>query len=130
MVLAPMGDRWDGINVSGEWYMGRGWVKPQPGDEARVWPGNMFPEISGLESGPAVRIGPLGSDVDWRNVHPDRVNWLLVSIKGRLYSVWAIWSVASFVAVYVGVLLHIQFLGSYCGDVVSQFLEINFGEGL
>ena len=80
--VGPNGDRWDGIDVSGEWYMGRGWVKPQPGDEARVWPGNMFPEISGLESGPAVRTGPLGSDVDWRNVHPDRVNWLLVSIKG------------------------------------------------
>ena len=80
--VGPNGDRWDGIDVSGEWYMGRGWVKPQPGDEARVWPGKMFPEISGLESGPAVRTGPLGSDVDWRNVHPDRVNWWLVSIKG------------------------------------------------
>ena len=49
-------------------------MKPQPGDRARVWPGNTFPEISGLESGPAVRTGPLGSDVDWRNGHPDRVN--------------------------------------------------------
>ena len=82
--VGPNGDRWDGIDVSGEWYMGRGWVTPQPGDEARVWPGNMFPEISGLESGPAVRTGPLGSDGDWRNVHPDRVNWWLVSIKGAL----------------------------------------------
>ena len=82
--VGPNGDRWDGIDVSGEWYMGRGWVKPQPGDRARVWPGNTFPEISGLESGPAVRTGPLGSDVDWQNGHPDRVNWLLVSIKGAL----------------------------------------------
>ena len=82
--MGPNGDRWDGIDVSGEWYMGRGWVKPQPGDGARVWPDNMFPEISGLESGPAVRTGPLGSDEDWRNVHPDRVNWWLVSIKGAL----------------------------------------------
>ena len=65
--VGPNGDRWDGIDISGEWYLGRGWVKPQPGDEASVWPGNMFPEISGLESGPAVRTGPLGSHEDWRN---------------------------------------------------------------
>ena len=80
--VGPNGDRWDGIDVSGEWYMGRGWVKPRPGEEARVWPGNTCPEISGLESGPAVRTGPLGSEEDWRNKHPDRVNWLLISIKG------------------------------------------------
>ena len=89
-----------------EWCMGRGWVKPQSGDEASVWPGNMFPEISGLESGPAVRTGPLGSHEDWkisglesgpavrtgplgshedwRNVHPDRVYCRLVSVKGAL----------------------------------------------
>ena len=84
MVWGPNGDRWDGIDISGEWYLGRGWVKPQPGDEASVWPGNMFPEISGLESGPAVRTGPLGSHEDWRNVHPDRVYCRLVSIKGAL----------------------------------------------
>ena len=82
--VGPNGDRWDGIDVSGEWYMGRGWMKPRPGEEARVWPGNTCPEISGLESGPAVRTGPLGSDVDWRNEHPDRGNWLLISIKGAL----------------------------------------------
>ena len=65
--VGPNGDRWDGIDISGEWYLGRGWVKPQPGDGTSVWPGNMFPEISGLESGPAVRTGPLGSHEDWRN---------------------------------------------------------------
>ena len=59
-------------------------MKPRPGEGARVWPGNTCPEISGLESGPAVRTGPLGSDVDWRNEHPDRGNWLLISIKGAL----------------------------------------------
>ena len=80
--VGPNGDRWDGIDVSGEWYMGRGWVKPRPGEEARIWPGNTCPEISGLESGPAVRTGPLGSEEDWRNEHPDRVNWLLIYIKG------------------------------------------------
>ena len=80
--VGPNGDRWDGIDVSGEWYMGRGWVKPRPGEEARVWPGNTCPAISGLESGPAIRTGPLGSEEDWRNEHPDRVNWLLISIKG------------------------------------------------
>ena len=82
--VGPNGDRWDGIDVSNEWYMGRGWVKPQPGDRARVWPGHTFPDISGLESGPAVRTGPFGSDEDWRNGHPNRVNWLLVTIKGAL----------------------------------------------
>ena len=80
--VGPNGDRWDGIDVSGEWYMGRGWVKPRPGEEARVWPGNTCPEISGLESGPAVRTGPLGSEEDWLNEHPDQMNWLLISIKG------------------------------------------------
>ena len=80
--VGPNGDRWDGIDVSGEWYMGRGWVKARPGEEARVWPGNTCPENSGLESGPAVRTGPLGSVVDWWNEHPDRVNWLIISIKG------------------------------------------------
>ena len=58
--VGPNGDRWDGIDASGEWYMGRGWVKPRPGEEARVWPGNTCPAISGLESGPAVRTGLLG----------------------------------------------------------------------
>ena len=82
--VGPNGDRWDGIDVSDEWYMGRGWVKPQPGDRARVLQGNTFPEISGLESGPAVRTGPFVLDVDWRNGHPNRGDWLLVTIKGAL----------------------------------------------
>ena len=80
--VGPNGDRWDGIDVSGEWYMGRGWVKSRPGEEARVWPGKTCPEIFGLESSPAVRTGPLGSEGDWLNEHPDRMNWLLISIKG------------------------------------------------
>ena len=82
--VGPNGDRWDGIDVSDEWYMGRGWVKPQPGDRARVLQGNTFPEFSGLESGPAVRTGPFVLDVDWRNGHPNRGDWLLVTIKGAL----------------------------------------------
>ena len=82
--VGPNGDRWDGIDVSDEWYRGRGWVKPQPGDRARVLQGNTFPEISGLESGPAVRTGPFVLDVDWRNGHPNRGDWLLVTIKGAL----------------------------------------------
>ena len=40
--VGPNGDRWDGIDISGEWYLGRGWVKPQPGDGTSVWPGNMY----------------------------------------------------------------------------------------
>ena len=82
--VGPNGDRWDGIDVIDEWYMGRGWVKPQPGDRARVLQGNMFPEISGLESGPAVRTGPFVLDVDWRNGDPNRSDWLLVTIRGAL----------------------------------------------
>ena len=82
--VGPNGDRWDGIDVIDEWYMGRGWVKPQPGDRARVLQGNTFPEISGLESGPAVRTGPFVLDVDWRNGHPNQGDWLLVTIKGAL----------------------------------------------
>ena len=82
--VGPNGDRWDGIDVIDEWYMGRGWVKPQPGDRARVLQGNTFPEISGLESSPAVRTGPFVLDVDWRNGHPNRSDWLLVTIRGAL----------------------------------------------
>ena len=83
--VGPNGDRWDGIDVSGEWYMGRGWVKPRPGEEARVWPGNTCPAISGLESGPAVRTGLFGSVEDWRNEHPDRVDRFAHIYKGCLY---------------------------------------------
>ena len=79
--VGPNGDRWDGIDVSSEWYMGRGWVKPRPGEKARVWPGNTWPAISGLESGPAVRTGLVGSMEDGRNEHPDRVDRLLICIK-------------------------------------------------
>ena len=79
--VGPNGDRWDGIDVSSEWYMGRGWVKPRPGEKARVWPGNTWPAISGLESGPAVRTGLVGSIEDGRNEHPDRVDRLLICIK-------------------------------------------------
>ena len=79
--VGPNGDRWDGIDVSSEWYMGRGWVKPRPGEDARVWPGNTCPAISGLESGPAIRTGLFGSVEDGRNEHPDRVDRLLICIK-------------------------------------------------
>ena len=79
--VGPNGDRWDGIDVSSEWYMGRGWVKARPGENARVWPGNTCPAISGLESGPVIRTGLFGSVEDGRNEHPDRVDRLLICIK-------------------------------------------------
>ena len=67
--VGPNGDRWDGIDVSSEWYMGRGWVKPRPGEEARVWPGNTWPAISGLESGPGCldrwRMGETNIRTGW-----------------------------------------------------------------
>ena len=121
--VGPNGDRWDGIDINGEWYLGRGWVKPQPGDGTSVWPGNMFPEISGLESGPAVRTGPLGSHEDWRNVHPDRVYCRLVSVKGALIPYGhfdqppALWQ-------YTGVCYYIfSFLAAIVGMSSPKFLR-------
>ena len=61
-------------------------MKPRPGEEARVWPGNTCPEISGLESGPAVRTGPLGSEEDWLNRTSGPDELVAHIYKGRLYS--------------------------------------------
>ena len=70
--VGPNGDRWDGIDVIDEWYMGCVWMKSQPGNRARLVRGNNCSEKFGLESGPAVRIGPSVLDLDWRNGHPNR----------------------------------------------------------
>ena len=64
--VGPNGDRWDGIDVIDEWYMGCVWIKSQPG--------NTCSGKFGLESGPAVRTGPSVLDHDWRNGHPDRTD--------------------------------------------------------
>ena len=79
--VGPNGDRWDGIDVSNEWYMGRGWMKPRPGGNTRVWPGSTCPAIPGLESGSAIRTGLCESMEDRRNEHPDRVVRLMICIK-------------------------------------------------
>ena len=79
--VGPNGDRWDGIDVSNEWYMGRGWMKPRPGGNTRVWPGSTCPAIPGLESGSAIRTGLCESMEDGRNEHPDRVVRLMICIK-------------------------------------------------
>ena len=34
--VGPNGDRWDGIDVIDEWYMGCVWMKSQPGNRARL----------------------------------------------------------------------------------------------
>ena len=70
--VGPNGDRWDGIDVIDEWYMGCVWMKSQPGNRARLVRGNTCSEKFGLESGPAVRTGPSVLDLDWRNGHPNR----------------------------------------------------------
>ena len=72
--VGPNGDRWDGIDVIDEWYMGCVWMKSQPGNRARLVRGNTCSERFGLESGPAVRTGPSVLDLDWRNGHPNRSN--------------------------------------------------------
>ena len=72
--VGPNGDRWDGIDVIDEWYMGCVWMKSQPGNRARLVRGNTCSEKFGLESGPAVRTGPSVLDLDWRNGHPNRSN--------------------------------------------------------
>ena len=38
--VGPNGDRWDGIDVIDEWYMGCVWMKSQPGNRARLVRGN------------------------------------------------------------------------------------------
>ena len=62
--VGPNGDRWDGIDVIDEWYMGCVWMKSQPGNRARLVRGNTCSEKFGLESGPAVRTGPSVLDID------------------------------------------------------------------
>ena len=75
--VGPNGDRWDGIAVIDEWYMGCVWMKSQPGNRARLLRGNTCSEKFGLESGPAVRTGPSALDLDWLNGHPNRSDWLV-----------------------------------------------------
>ena len=82
--VGPNGDRWDGIDVIDEWYMGCVWMNSQPGNRARLLRGNTGSEKSGLESGPAVRTGPSVLDLDWRNGHPNRSDCLLDTIRSAL----------------------------------------------
>ena len=54
--VGPNGDRWDGIDMIDEWYMGCIWMKTQPGDTERLLRGNTCSGNFGLET------GPVGSD--------------------------------------------------------------------
>ena len=47
--VGPNGDRWDGIYVIDEWYMGCVWMKSQPGNRARLIQGNTCSEKFGLD---------------------------------------------------------------------------------
>ena len=51
--VGPNGDRWDGIDVIDDWYMGCVRMKSQPGNRARLLRGNTCSGKFGLESGPA-----------------------------------------------------------------------------
>ena len=50
--VGPNGDRWDGIDVIVDWYMGCVRMKSQPGNRARLLRGNTCSGKFGLESGP------------------------------------------------------------------------------
>ena len=82
--VGPNGDRWDGIDVIDEWYMGCVWMKSQPGNRARLLRGNTCSGKFGLESGPAVRTGPSVLDLDWLNGHPNRSDCLIDNIRSAL----------------------------------------------
>ena len=82
--VGPNGDRWDGIDVIDEWYMGCVWMKSQPGNRARLLRGNTCSEKFGLESGPAVRTGPSALELDWLNGHPNRSDCLIDNIRSAL----------------------------------------------
>ena len=69
--VGPNGDRWDGIDVIDEWYMGCVWMKSQPGNRARLLRGNTCSEKFGLESGPAVRTVCIGFRLAERTSEPE-----------------------------------------------------------
>ena len=79
--VGPNGDRWDGIDMIVDWYMGCVWMKSQPGNRARFLRGYTCSEKFGLESGPAVRTGPSVLDLDWLNGHPNRSGCLIDNIR-------------------------------------------------
>ena len=68
--VGPNGDRWDGIDVIDEWYMGCVWMKSQPGNRARLVRGNTCSEKFGLESGPD-RTVCIGSRLAERTSEPE-----------------------------------------------------------
>ena len=70
--VGPNGDRWDGIDMIDEWYMGCIWMKTQPGDTERLLRGNTCSGNFGLETGPAARTGLSVFDLDWLDGHPNR----------------------------------------------------------
>ena len=70
--VGPNGDRWDGIDVIDEWYMGCVWMKTQPGNTERLLRVKTCSGNFGLETGPAVRTGLSVFDLDWLNGHPNR----------------------------------------------------------
>ena len=82
--VGPNGDRWDGIDVIVDWYMGCVRMKSQPGNRARLLRGNTCSGKFGLESGPAVRTGPSVLDLDWLNGHPNRSDCLIDNIRSAL----------------------------------------------
>ena len=122
--VGPNGDRWDGIDVIDEWYMGCVSMKSQPGNRARLLRGNTCSEKFKLESGPAVRTGPSVLDLDWLDGHPNRSDCLIDNISvvslssdSGVHSLGEQWE---YMSTYSGNSDSIQTIDTVYGDVASQ----------
>ena len=82
--VGPNGDRWDGIDVIDERYMGGVCMQSQPENRARLLRCDTCSDNFGLASGPAVRTGPSALDLDWLNGHPNRSDGLVDNIRRAL----------------------------------------------
>ena len=76
--VGPTGDRWDGLDMMDDWYMGCIWMKTQPGDTEWLLRGSPCSGDFGNETGPVARNGQSVLDLDWLDGHP---NWRGGSVK-------------------------------------------------
>ena len=70
--VGPTGDRWDGLDMMDDWYMGCIWMKTQPGDTERLLRGSPCSGDFGNETGPVARNGQSVLDLDCLDGHPNR----------------------------------------------------------
>ena len=127
--VGPNGDRWDGIDVIDEWYMGCVWMKTQPGNPARLLRGNTCSGKFGLETGPAVRTGPSVFDLDWLNGHPNRSGGSVENIRsslsrdGALSHQLTVWKCTPVYSLILEIGLDRTLTVLYCG-VISKSLAV------